>query len=574
VYHAGWGKKEIDIVPRGYAMQGYGMWHHRAQGKQTALFARAFFLQDEKKQSLTFCCLDMGYVTHAMRAGVCAVLRERMGDAFNEAAFVLTCTHTHSGPGGCAHEALYNIVTPGFVPEHLEKVVEAAAGAIIAAWQTAAPAELGLAQTRFDDATPVAWNRSLPSYNRNPDVTPRRDTETHLAINRGMQLLSFRRDGELQSLLSLFGVHATCIGNSLLQHDGDNKGYAAAQAERVLQDAGASDAVAIFAQSTAGDVSPHYHGPGDVARRRTIKGQAEYDYAAQNGRYQSELALAQLGSNREEKISGDIDAIFTYVDFTDIKASPEFANGHQDAFTSEPCHGVAFFRGTRVDGPGMPGPLASISNAIAGMVKNRRLNNLDTFPPQEQAYYRRIYAAQGSKAILMETGRKRVLGQSLDKIMLPGFVDPTVGEMKRQARSGALRNSALVPTVLPLQIVCIGQIAMVCCPGEFTTMAGQRVRDTIAAHLQGKGIQQVLICTYCNDYMGYVTTNEEYQEQGYEGGHTIFGQWTLAAFQTCFAQLASEMLKPEPARQHDRTTQPKPVPADELALRSNLAAPR
>lgn len=30
------------------------------------------------------------------------------------------------------------------------------------------------------------------------------------------------------------------------------------------------------------------------------------------------------------------------------------------------------------------------------------------------------------------------------------------------------------------------------------------------------------MCTYYNDYMGYVTTNEEYQEQLYEGGHMLF----------------------------------------------------
>jgi neutral ceramidase len=87
-------------------------------------------------------------------------------------------------------------------------------------------------------------------------------------------------------------------------------------------------------------------------------------------------------------------------------------------------------------------------------------------------------------------------------------------------------------------------------------------------------VEQVLICTYCNDYMGYVTTHEEYQQQAYEGGHTIYGQWTLAAFQTRFAALAGELLKPEARRGHDRLTRPKPAPAGELALRSGLSPPR
>ena len=72
----------------------------------------------------------------------------------------------------------------------------------------------------------------------------------------------------------------------------------------------------------------------------------------------------------------------------------------------------------------------------------------------------------------------------------------------------------------------------------------------------------------------YVTTREEYQQQAYEGGHTIFGQWTLAAFQTRFAHLAEEFCKPFAERTHDKTTRPQPTPQDELALRSNLAVPK
>ena len=99
------------------------------------------------------------------------------------------------------------------------------------------------------------------------------------------------------------------------------------------------------------------------------------------------------------------------------------------------------------------------------------------------------------------------------------------------------------------------------------------VRASVAEALQANGTRHVLICTYANDYMGYVTTNEEYQEQCYEGGHTIFGQWTLAAFQTRFAALAREMLKPEAERQHDRTTRPPRISADELAKRTDLPVP-
>lgn len=572
MYHAGWGRAEIAVAPRGYAMFGYGMWHHRARGRRTPLFARAVCIGDGTRR-LIVCCADLGSISHAVREGVCTALRERLGAEFDEAWLVLTCTHTHSGPGGCSQEALYNVVTPGFVPADHGAVVAAIRDAILAAWHGTAPTEVRRYRAPFAEPVAVAWNRSLRAYNRNPDVVRRGEEERHLALDRTMHVLGFHRAGRVEALLSLFGVHATCIGNSLPNFDGDNKGYAAADAEQRLRAAGAADPVAIFAQATAGDVSPHYHGPGQWQRRKRIRGDAEYAYAERNGRTQSERALSMLAEQPGEILSGPLDAIFGYADFADVTAEPRFAGGRADARTSEPCHGVSFFEGTPVDGRGLPPALGALSRLIAAYLKRRRLSRLDRLPAADREYYRRIYAAQGAKAILLEAGRKEILGRTLDKLSMPDFVDPSIAELKRQARSGAIDESPLVPSVLPLQIVRIGQLAIACCPGEFTTTAGARLTAAVAETVRPLGVTEVLICTYANDYMGYVTTNEEYQAQCYEGGHTIFGQWTLAAFQTRVTALARELLQPEDARRHDRTTRPPRIPAAELARRADLPVP-
>lgn len=569
MHQVGWGRAEIMVEPRGYAMFGYGMWRHRARGAQTPLHARALCIGDGSRR-LILCCADLGSISYAVRAAVCERLRERLGDAFDEAALVLTCTHTHSGPGGCSHEALYNVVTPGFVTAHFDAVVAAITRAIHDAWSSAAPTELRLYQAPFEDEAAVAWNRSLRAYNRNPDVRQRGPHERHLALSRVMHVLGFLRAGRPQAFLSLFGVHATCLGSTQEKYDADNKGYAAQHAEQALRDAGAADPVAIFAQATAGDVSPYYHGPGQWERRRRIRGAAEYAYAERNGYLQSAHALRLIAAHAGEPVDGSVDAILTYADFTDIHADPRFANGAGDARTSEPCHGVSFFTGTPIDGRGMPPLIAALSRVLAARLKAQRLARLEQLAPDDRDYFRRIYAAQGPKAILLEAGRKTILGKPLRELFVPGFLNPSIAELKRQARSGAIVNSPLVPTVLPLQIVRIGSVAIVCCPGEFTTTAGARVAQSVADELRPAGVGQTLICTYANDYMGYVTTNEEYQEQCYEGGHTIFGQWTLAAFQTRLAILAREMLKPESLRQHDRTLRPPPVPPEELAKRADL----
>ena len=565
---AGWSRQDIAIVPRGYGMQGYGKWQQRDTGQRTRLFARAIVMRSGDAAPLIFCCLDLGYVTHAMREGVCAALRADLGNTFDQDRLVLTCTHTHSGPGGCTHDIMYNLVTPGFVPAYLERIVAAATASILEAFRSLAPVAMALHTGRFSDGDDVAWNRSLAAYNRNPDVVRRSATETHLALDRDMPVLTFSRGGRVEALLSLFGVHATCIGSTNTLYDGDNKGYAAASAEASLRAAGADAPVAIFAQSTAGDVSPHYHGPGQVARRKRISGEAEYAYAEHNGQLQADLAMTTLRGDNATAIDGDPDAVFCYADFTAIAVDPEFADGRTDAVTSEPCHGAAFFAGTPVDGPGLPKALLWLVSQIASRIKRRRLRDLSRYSAQDVAYYERLYRAQGPKAIMQESGRKVMLGQSLDRISMPDFVDPAVAEIKRQARIGAMRESAMVPTILPLQIVTLGTLALVCAPGEFTTAAGARLRATIASRLEPHGISHVLLCTYCNDYMGYVTTFQEYQQQAYEGGHTIFGQWTLAAFQTRFADLAAE-LRITPARRiHNGATMPVPPPPAELALRT------
>src|SRR5215472_14113910 len=235
MYQAGWGRAEIAVEPDGYAMFGYGLWQHRARGRQTPLYARAVCIGDGQHR-LIFCCADLGSISHAVREGVCAVLREQIGADFDDTWLVLACTHTHSGPGGCSREALYNVATPGFVTAHFRAVVGAISDAVLAAWRRAAATELRLYQAAFDDQVPVAWNRSLPAYNRNPDVVQRGERERHLALNRTMHVLGFHRHGRVQALLSWFGVHATCVGNSLEKYDGDNKGYAAAHAEQALRD--------------------------------------------------------------------------------------------------------------------------------------------------------------------------------------------------------------------------------------------------------------------------------------------------------------------------------------------------
>jgi neutral ceramidase len=567
MYQVGWDKQQIKITPKGYAMFGYGQSSHRAYEQRTALFARSFSIVDQQHR-LIICCLDLGCITHAMRSQTVERLIETLGSAFDENQLVLMATHTHSGPGGCGYEALYNMPTPGFVPEHLTAIVEAIVLSIQNAIASEQDTEIFLGTQHFPEQTPVAWNRSIKAYNRNPEVQPRTEAETHLALNREMQLIGFYREQQLQSFISLFGVHATCLGNSLNAYDGDNKGYAAVFSEQALIEQGIQNPVTIFAQATSGDVSPHFHGKDQLKIRNKIKGEQEYQYAQQNGRYQSELALTALQSNIPKnlhKVEGKIDAVLSYVDLSNIEIPDEFAAGQKHAKTSQPCHGTAFFAGTPVDGLGAPKVLIKGMQFLADQFRRQKTKHSKA---ADFADYQQLYASQGPKQILLEAGAKKILGQPIG--FPPSILDPLIAEMNRQVKVGAIQQSPLVPSVVPLQIVRLGQLALICCPGEFTTIAGQRVVETVQqVFLNQSDIERVWLASYCNDYMGYVTTYEEYQQQAYEGGHTLFGQWTLAACQSKFKDLAKQLLLEKNKRHYDEMTRPQPIPENELAKRSN-----
>lgn len=95
------------------------------------------------------------------------------------------------------------------------------------------------------------------------------------------------------------------------------------------------------------------------------------------------------------------------------------------------------------------------------------------------------------------------------------------------------------PNIVPIQLMRIGSLVLAAGPAEFTIVAGWRVRCTVARTL-GVSPDDVLMVGYSNAYSQYVTTPEEYDSQQYEGGSTLFGRYTLCAYQQEFARLAAE----------------------------------
>lgn len=567
------GTAKVDITPniKNVGMMGYGMWFNRVEDAATRLYSRAYVVEDQStKHKFAFVCAEFAFITTSIKRGVMNILENKYEKLnFTPDNVMLTAQHTHSAPGGYSFYGLYNMSIPGFVEEVYDTYVEGITKSIVEAEKNLKPAKLKLKKGQFPEDANIAFNRSIKAYNLNPEVKkPLSDAETHLAVNREMTLLQFEDEqGKPIGSINWFGLHCTSISNDNTRICSDNKGYAAQFTEDALSDAN-PEYNAIFAQNYCGDVSPNYIWDN---KKKWTRGPFEDDFksAEYSGKIQSDKALEIIRTEDGAKsIGGNIDSSMIYVNFAEVYPYPEFTGGKSDVRTGPSCHGVAFFKGT-AEGPGMPPALGFVAERIVDGIKVYEMLRQPFVNNQEQERIHTKYKVQGVKKILMESGERRMLGTwNVKRLVIPDWADPSIKVFKEQHRKGALEEKPWTPQVLPLQIVILGNIALATIPGEITTIAAQRLEKTILDVLKERGVEEVILNSYANSYCGYITTYEEYQQQCYEGGHTVFGEYTLAAFQSKYQDLAKEMLKKPDLRKVKSEVHPVKFTPEELSLRS------
>ena len=572
MYKIGAAKADITAFKLGVGMLGYGMYYNIVKGVETDLYARAYVLEDDKSgRKVVFVNAEMAFITIAIKRGVMKRLERKYPElGFAEDNVFLSAQHTHSAPGGYSHYGLYNMSTPGFVPEVYQYIVDGIVDAIVRADTNKQAGSIRIGRSSFAIDKEVAFNRSIKAYNRNPEVkTAIAEEESYAAVDRNMIMLYFEaKNGNPIGSVNWFGVHTTNISNDNHRICSDNKGYAARYLEESMMKKGHPDFQAAFAQGPAGDITPNWI----VDRKKKwTRGKFEDDFesAKFNGKIQYDVAQeATDNAAKQEEIPAFIDYGLAFVDFRNVIIDPEFAWDDKEARTGPACHGVAFFSGTK-EGPGMDPVVATLATTLARGIKTAELAKAKLSKPQIAKPILDKYRIQGKKDILVEAGECKILGtKDIKNLVIPNWADPAVHAFKKFHANGSLGNKPWTPQTLPLQIAVIGNIALVGVPGEITTIAGKRLQKTVADVLGPRGVDYVLITSYCNAYCGYITTYQEYQAQCYEGGHTVFGEHTLGAFQTKYKQLAIEMTKPFNDRQQLKNDQPTSFSDEELSKRS------
>jgi len=497
-YLVGTGIADITGEAAEVGMMGYAALDQKTSGIHQRQRSRAFVFVDQASgRRVAIVNTDLQGLFQSVQQAVLKRLAGRFGDRYTERNVLLSATHTHGGPGGFSHYALYNITVLGFQEKTFNAIVDGIVESIVQADANASPGTVSAGRAALVDASA---NRSRTAFDRNPDkgVFP-------LGVDPDLTALRVRQGGRDAGAISWFATHGTSMTNKNTLISGDNKGYAeyAWEHDRAgvrYRDSGHPGFVAAFAQSNAGDMSPNLNlRPGSGPTEN------EFDNTRIIGTRQLEAAARAIGA--ASPISGGIDSRMRYVDMSRVRVRGQFTTDGAGHTTCPAALGTGFAAGSTEDGVGLDWVKEGGTNPF---LKALGATIFD-IPPS-------LRACQAPKEVIVANGTTKPYPWS--------------------------------PELLPLQLVKLGQLYLAAVPGEFTIVAGYRVRKTIADELRVP-VRDVILAGYANAYAGYTTTPEEYDAQQYEGASTHFGKWTLPAYQQEFAGLAAALRDGRPAPADD-----------------------
>ncbi len=504
-YLVGAGIADITGEAAEVGMMGYAELDQKTSGIHQRQRSRAFVFADQASgQRVAVVNTDLQAVMQSVQQAVVKRLAARFGNRYTDKNVLISATHTHAGPGGFSHYALYNITVLGYQDKTFNAIVDGITESIEKADANVRPGSLNVGRSVLTNASA---QRSRPAFEANPDkgVFP-------LGIDPAMTALRVSQsaggDQPAKDIgaMSWFATHGTSMSSANTLISGDNKGYAgyAWEHDRAgvrYRDESSPDFVASFAQTNAGDMSPNLN-------LKPTSGPTENEFDNTRIIGTRQLDAATTAYNSATPLSGGIDSRQRWVDMSKVQVSGKYTTDGAAHTTCPAAMGTAFAAGSAEDNAAIDwvkegNPTNAFLKAIGGLI----------FDIPES-----LRTCQAPKEVLLGVGTTKPYPWS--------------------------------PELLPLQLVKVGPLYLAAVPGEFTIMAGYRLRKTVAEELRVP-IADVILSGYANSYAGYVTTPQEYDLQHYEGGATHFGKWTLPAYQQEFAGLAAALRDGRPAPASD-----------------------
>ncbi len=504
IYNIGTGISEVTDPAVGLGMQGMADPGQKTTDWESRLYSRTFIVADRKSgQRVVIVVVDIWTGTEAVKSEVIRRLDLRFPSTYNEMNVLISGTHTHSAPGGFSSSKLYENTGGGFDSHTFECIVSGIVASIQKAHQNLAPGKIYINKGTITDC---GRQRSLPAYQNNPLSERRKhgsDTDKEMLL---LKFVTLDRTGELPiGVLNWYAIHPTDRGQKNTLVSGDNKGFASSDFEDLqgTNYTATETFVAAFANSNCGDVS------GNVEFGGIPDGISDKQHMELHGRKQSDKAK-ELFDNAVEELQGDIAYLHRRVNMSNVAIA-----NNPGQRTLPAALGLSFAAGSKEDSVPRIAPGVDSFDLREGLVEG-------SITPTERAAQGVIISGLAATFGTTDNSPEFVSGHLPKPIVLaPGLISPPI-----------------TPHVLPLQIIRIGTLALTAVPGELSTMAGRRLRETVLNELKDFGVNHLALATYANDYAQYITTKEEYDKQHYEGASTLFGPHTLAAYQQEFLKLA------------------------------------
>ncbi|KAK1754800.1 Neutral/alkaline nonlysosomal ceramidase [Echria macrotheca] len=537
-YLIGVGKADITGPVVEINLMGYADPKQLGTGLRQRLYSRAFIVGDVERPEdrFVYLVLDTQSGDTAIRYGIINALKE-LGPSYavyHHHNVAVTGTHSHAGPGGWLNYLLPQITSKGFDRQGFQAIVDGAVLSIRRAHESLQPGYLSVGSTKVFGAN---INRSLFAYLSNPEEERARyniSSEDDGSVEKDLTLVKFQRasDGKNIGVLTWFPVHGTSLLGNNTVIAGDNKGVAAYLFEKSMRDddTAAEGFVAGFSQANVGDTSPNVlgawceDGTGQMCsfeNSTCSDGKSQQCHARgpffrvkdegarscfEIGKRQFEPARALYDELNQNPIPVRGSLVKSFHTFHNMSGFIfQLPNG-SEARTCPAALGYSFAAGTS-DGPGAFDFTQHDGNENTTSPLWKIVSHFLKDATEEQR------ACHHPKPILLD-----------------------VGEMHKPY--------LWTPNIVDVQVFRVGQLVIIISPGEASTMAGRRWKEAVhsatsimfqneaglASHSNLAPSPVVVIGGPANSYTHYITTEEEYSIQRYEGASTLYGPHTLAAY--------------------------------------------
>ena len=479
------GAVSVDITPPpGMPMGGYSAMANRGRGFRTRIKARVVYLNDGRGHSVALVQVDLTAGSLLLHHKVAEAVAEKTG--LRPGDIAITASHSHSSPVNFFENDFYNKhMSSGrwLEPSFLEFATQRIARGILEAYEGRRPAKIA---TGRKDIYGYNRNRSLDSYVLNEnvgDISPDDPNAVFKAVNPALVMVRVdvqddRGRYKPLAAFSSFSAHATALTVPVDVYNADLFAYAQKDLEWTIQRTYETSWAVVHALTagTQGDMAPALPDQGDNTFGHFPVNWREAKKLGQGIGREAISLFEALG----DRLTADM-ALGSAVRELNIRE-------HNVVENIELCEDAA------------------VGNTVAAGAYERRAPWLAAIPCLKggNVMARRWWFFKNGGQ-----GNKRHLGFS--------FLQPL------------MEPKDSFPNTVMFQLIRVNDTVILPMPFEVTVESGRRMAARVKREfLQAgdAGIRHVWVAGNANGYLGYATTPEEYSRQNYEGGHTLYGQYS------------------------------------------------